>query len=85
MKRSHLYRMVGAGTITLSLAIVSSALPASAQTTPENRNLDRSCQSANTTSWQFGNYNVNNSDLLGGVALLSLGLLVGAYNRSDRY
>ncbi len=73
MKSSNLSKIAGASVLALSLTILPSTLPASAQTNPNrNPNVDRSGPTVDTTPFQETKDDNNNWGWLGLIGLIGL-------------
>jgi hypothetical protein len=83
MKRYHWPKIAGAGIVALSLTILPLALPASAQNLPDNTNRDRTSPVTNTAPLPENRYYDRDAVWLGAIGLLSLALLLNAYERTE--
>jgi hypothetical protein len=81
MKRYSWPKIAGSGIVALSLTILPLALPASAQNIPDNTN--RTPPITNTAPLPEGQYYDRDAVWLGAIGLLSLALLLNAYERTE--
>ena len=81
MRRYHWPKIAGAGIVALSLTILPLALPASAQNIPDNTR-DRT-PITNTAPLPEGRYYDRDAVWLGAIGLLSLALLLNAYEKTE--
>ncbi len=82
MKSSNLTKIAGAGILSLSLTLLPSTLPASAQTTPNNVETEQTSIPAETNPvrrqvWIDG----SNANLLGAIGIICLALLSREYSK----